>query len=100
MRPTAIAARMHPKPARKAMSDAWESPSQSRTLWNSNALRNSRGCIQAGMAAADLVEREVPQTWQSRSPTMSSEPQSVEALSSAGDDWGWAAGGCQNSCVG
>src|SRR5579863_1386860 len=97
MRPTVSAARMHPNPAKKAINGAMARPSQSLTLWNSKALKNSNGCIQARLATSALEAREPPQTWQYLAPTMNSEPQPAQALSSAGNDWGWATGGCQNS---
>src|SRR5580698_9936859 len=101
MRPTAMAAKTHPIPTKKATNDAGERPNQSLTPWNSKALRNSSGCIQIGIGpAVALVEREPPQTWQKRAPTMNSEPQPAQAFSRAGNDWGWATGGCQNSWVG
>src|SRR5580698_4223097 len=98
-----MAARRHPRPAKKATSAGKDRPSQALRVWKSKTLRvlaNSNGCIQEGAAVADLVERELPQTWQKRAPTMNSEPQPVQALSRAGNDCGWATGGCQNSWLG
>src|SRR5580698_2794518 len=91
---------MHPTPVKKAISEASDRPSQSLRFWNSRALKNRNGCIQVCTVAADLLEREAPQTWQKRAPIINSEPHPAQALSSAGIDCGWVTGGCQNSWVG